>query len=468
MKKLLLLPLIFNCICLSAQIKNPSFEKQENWIISNSKDYIAKIDSTQKKSGLSSLKLDKVNTNAKGVITFSQSVPFITNSTKIINISFYVKTAKIEESAAIWCQTRSGNNMQLSFTNSEMQGIVITGTNDWRKYNLYLIVPKETTKLIIGGYHKSYGQVWFDDISISDVEDQNTKDNTLIAYGNEVKNYIKNNSIYRDSINWKQIDFDLANITNKIGIEQNDLLNQYFLIQLRFAGDNHSYFQNKIQAKNYSSKDVVYIQPTAKLINKNIGYIMIPGFGSTNLSVMNKFADTIQQLIRKLDNENSIKGWVIDLRANGGGNMHPMIAGLGPLTGTGNLGYFIGKKSTAWRYKKNGVSQNVKVKNPYVLKNQMSKIAVLVCPNTASSGEMTAISFIGKENVKLFGHPTGGYLTANASFSLSNGGVLFLASGYVSDRNKNKFLSKITPDVIVEETKGVNLAIETAVNWILK
>lgn len=51
------------------------------------------------------------------------------------------------------------------------------------------------------------------------------------------------------------------------------------------------------------------------------------------------FATDLQRVIASLEASKPC-GWVIDLRANGGGNMWPMLAGIGPLVGAGRLGSF--------------------------------------------------------------------------------------------------------------------------------
>ncbi|HKG06448.1 MAG TPA: S41 family peptidase [Pedobacter sp.] len=191
---------------------------------------------------------------------------------------------------------------------------------------------------------------------------------------------------------------------------------------------------------------------------------------------MVEFATTIQNIIYKLDTENQIKGWVVDLRQNTGGNMYPMIAGLGPLTGEGNLGYFISmshKKEAMylWFYKKGGSGAAsgtiVQLSKPYSLKNKAVKVAVLIGPNTSSSGEMTAISFIGKKNARLFGTPSGGFTTGNVSFKLADGSNLLLASSYTADRNKKSYKKKIMPDVQISNASGQDDAVlKAAEDWL--
>lgn len=50
-------------------------------------------------------------------------------------------------------------------------------------------------------------------------------------------------------------------------------------------------------------------------------------------------------------------GWIVDLRGNGGGNMWPMIAGVGPVLGEGTAGAFVDPDDnvTLWGYA-NGAS----------------------------------------------------------------------------------------------------------------
>ena len=157
--------------------------------------------------------------------------------------------------------------------------------------------------------------------------------------------------------------------------------------------------------------------------------------------------------------------------------MHPMIAGLGPLIGEGTLGYFI-KKDTDFKlanrwYYEGGIAGNGKnisltnSLNPYKIKKTQQKIAVLISSKTGSSGEMTAISFIGKKNVKLFGQQSGGYTTGNVSFKLSDGSALVLASSLVADRNQKKYLKGIIPDVIIKPSDKDDDTLKAAMAWII-
>ena len=48
----------------------------------------------------------------------------------------------------------------------------------------------------------------------------------------------------------------------------------------------------------------------------------------------------------------SLVGWIVDLRGNTGGNMWPMVAGVGPVLGNGVAGFFVPPvgASTPWSF----------------------------------------------------------------------------------------------------------------------
>ena len=81
----------------------------------------------------------------------------------------------------------------------------------------------------------------------------------------------------------------------------------------------------------------------------NIGYVKVNSFAGWEGA--QEFAEEIQAQIQAADRED-LAGWIVDLRGNTGGNMWPMIAGIGPILGEGTAGYFTSVKGreTAWGY----------------------------------------------------------------------------------------------------------------------
>jgi len=278
----------------------------------------------------------------------------------------------------------------------------------------------------------------------------------------EIVGCLKKNSIYSDSLNFKSIEQDFERYVDTFDTYQE--VGYYYTRLLRKVGDNHSFYLSQNTVDNFSKKQKDSFGFSYKLLDAGIGYLSIPGFYSNDNNVVNDFANQIHNAIRELDSQGNIKGWVVDLRNNNGGNMWPMLLGLHPLIGDGVAGYFADNKgNTGW--KTNSPSGYISIKDPYELKKPETKIAVLYSKKTISSGESTAVCFIGKPNSRSFGEPTGGYTTGNKVFPLSEGNIFVVASSYILDRNKKKYTGSITPDVVVEDPNDTNV-LEQATAWL--
>ncbi len=280
----------------------------------------------------------------------------------------------------------------------------------------------------------------------------------------EIVSCIKKNSIFSDSLNFISMEKDFNEYVDTFDTYQE--VGYYYTWQLRKVGDNHSFYISKRSMENFSKKQKDSIGFGYQLLEGSIGYLNIPGFLSTDYKVVDDFANRIHNAIKELDNRENIKGWIVDLRNDVGGNMWPMVLGLSPLIGNDVPGYFkSGNQSDAYGWKISSPSNGVTIKEPYRLKNPETKIAVLYSKKTASSGEMTAICFIGKPNSRSFGEVTAGYTTGNQIYNLSDGNIFVLASTYVLDRNKKKYMGSIIPDVLIEKSADMKV-MEHAKAWL--
>lgn len=120
--------------------------------------------------------------------------------------------------------------------------------------------------------------------------------------------------------------------------------------------------------------------------------------------------------IKKLE-EQPLKGWIIDLRANEGGMVLPMYAAISPfvqnkkLMGSRNAD----GKDTYFKIKKGIVYEGQKVAHRFdvklsKLKNLNKPTVVLISKKTASSGEFITIALTGLKNVNLLAVNTMGSL----------------------------------------------------------
>lgn len=299
-------------------------------------------------------------------------------------------------------------------------------------------------------------------------------------YLDEVFTIVEGNSIRRDSVDFDEIKSKAyAKLNGMDSIE-----NCYPIVKsiLKDLGDNHSFFMPKEQVAKWQSTSKTadvnkIITFNSKLLNQDIGYIHMKGFGSGDPISIQQYADSLQNQIKSIDNKN-LKGWIIDLRENTGGNCWPMLAGLGPLLGNGICGYFIDnkQKKSSWfyNYGESGIDSTTITKlsgQHYELLNDSNPIAILTGTRTASSGEVVVAAFHNKNNTKSFGQSTRGLSTGNANFPLSDGSMILLTSSIYADRQGNIFGKEIEPDEIIKysySSKGkfYDNVIQRAVEWI--
>ncbi|WP_159519954.1 S41 family peptidase [Sunxiuqinia indica] len=299
-------------------------------------------------------------------------------------------------------------------------------------------------------------------------------------YLDEVLKIVEEHSLNRDSVDWKEIK-KLESTTLKYAQTLEDCYPFVKLI-LKALKDHHSFFMTKEQAEKWQSanktadiKEIITFH--TKLLNQNIGYIHMKGFGNVDSVAMQQYADSLQNAIKAIDNEH-LNGWILDLRENTGGNCWPMLAGLGPLLGNGICGYFLdnNQKESSWFYREgeSGIDSKaiVKVsKRPYHLINDLNPIAILTGHRTASSGEVVVIAFHNKGNARSFGELTRGLSTGNVPYILSDGSMIVLTHSIDADRERNIFGAKIEPDEIIKFSyqsigQPNDLVIKKAMDWI--
>jgi hypothetical protein len=194
----------------------------------------------------------------------------------------------------------------------------------------------------------------------------------------------------------------------------------------------------------------------SKMLDGNIAYIQIPPISNNNgdEKINLKFTVDIREKLCTLAQHNP-KGYIIDLRANLGGNMYPMFNGLGLLFPNALVGGDSkdGKTFHAqWQFKE-GVFHYGDYYQEYIpelnckhIKHDLP-IAVLIGRYTTSSGEALASSLKGLPNVKLFGETTSGYSTSNSWMLISENLAFNPAVAVYMSQDKTAHYDGIHPDV---------------------
>lgn len=226
------------------------------------------------------------------------------------------------------------------------------------------------------------------------------------------------------------------------------------------------------------------ISPSGRLTADNLAYVVVPwqvGRGWGSLYFLNDpnaraYARCLRTLLRDLDAQRPL-GWVVDLRANAGGNIWPMLDGLGPLLGEGRISAIVmpqfGRRIDTWLVAGRASSgppwlAGLGVIGPQglLLRTASPPVAVLVGPRTASAGEAVAVAFRGRLNTYFVGLPTAGLATSTQSFSLPDGAELLLTIGTLADRIGRQYEGPIPPDAHVPATEGQDEALIVASRWI--
>ena len=209
----------------------------------------------------------------------------------------------------------------------------------------------------------------------------------------------------------------------------------------------------------------------------SVAYLRIPGMNVTRQKDMDDRANQLRDSLCMLLNRNP-KSIIIDLRMNTGGNIAPMVSGIGPLFHISLLGYGVdrdGKLLEAVNLKEgvlldeNG-NKMVTIKNSCSI-NKAIPIAVLIGQSTVSSGEILAVYLKQQTNVKLFGEPTPGFCNATEGFSFMDGkGYLLLSVNRIADAHKHVCQQMLVrPDITIKsEDNYDNLVEDPTVHAALK
>jgi hypothetical protein len=203
------------------------------------------------------------------------------------------------------------------------------------------------------------------------------------------------------------------------------------------------------------------------VLPETIGYVRLDGCPCQGADA-NLYAEAVQRAIRAADRPGLV-GWIVDLREDRGGNMWPMIAGVGPILGEGIMGWIVYNNREYEREYHAGAALSLnepfaRVAVPYTLIRPSPKVAVLTADTTNSAGEAITVFFKGRPNTRSFGAPTCGHHHLLHEFRMSNGAILTLKTAHHSDRLKRLYAGRVVPDEIAT---APGEAVSRAVAWLL-
>jgi len=146
-------------------VSNPGFENGlNNWTLENGNWSLSDISHT----GNHSLYISS-NENHEERYAYQKKVKL--NPNTVINVSGWIKTKNIERRG-------DGKGVYMRIRLRQKSGTIneytaeLSGTNNWKEYNLTLNTRAATELTLYLYLHKSTGEVWFDDISVKEISNQ--------------------------------------------------------------------------------------------------------------------------------------------------------------------------------------------------------------------------------------------------------------------------------------------------------
>lgn len=197
--------------------------------------------------------------------------------------------------------------------------------------------------------------------------------------------------------------------------------------------------------------------PEGRLLDDGVAYLVVPGCLAPDVDGLRAYAKAAALELARLGRQ-SPRGWLIDLRLNGGGNLWPMLLGLRPLLPEGPLmtmvkdgqvqsRFGVGEAS-AWIDWGSGAEVQLDWGAdgaPQTMARHTGRIALLTGPWTMSSGEALAICLLNGASSRSFGEPTAGLTTVTNQYRLSDGSMLTLPVARMGDRDGRPETGALAP-----------------------
>lgn len=276
------------------------------------------------------------------------------------------------------------------------------------------------------------------------------------TYGKNALSTIDKNGIFAGNDEWKSTYNEcLKMIENAKSYDDT-----YDAIRkaLSVGGGKHSMLMTKSESQD-TTESYDEVLPTVSL-DGDIAIIKLPDFLGT-AEAGQKYAKVAEDFIH--ENRDKIKGVVLDLRGNTGGDMGPMATAVSSLLPDGELVYYHYRSYDIPVTLKNGVVSNAGTggKSLYPDEKLNVPVAILTDDMTASSGEALTLCFRGLERTRTFGTPTAGYTSVNMLYNMYDGAQMYLTVAF--DKARTGEIFKETP---IEPDVATDSPLEAAIEWL--
>jgi carboxyl-terminal processing protease len=172
------------------------------------------------------------------------------------------------------------------------------------------------------------------------------------------------------------------------------------------TGERHSYRLDADAFRKLTSEAVVEPGSLGRVqrLPGGIVAVSLQAYGVNNEAVWQQDAKAFRaELLQAL--KAGARGLRVDLTANHGGNMHPMLLALAPVLPEGPLGFFVGRSGEGTAFERPAREAGLAAVS--------LPIAVVTGPRTGSAGEFVLTALRAAKPVRTFGEATYGFTTCN-------------------------------------------------------
>jgi C-terminal processing protease CtpA/Prc len=209
-------------------------------------------------------------------------------------------------------------------------------------------------------------------------------------------------------------------------------------------------------------------QPSARLVGQ-VAVLRLPSFGrAPQTRAAHQYVAAAWRALRTMTTS---CGWVLDLRNDLGGDVFPMLGAvasflevrkpLGSLSASGDVDWVRVHEGAMRVFFRGGThEQTFDYGSPPTITPR--RVAVLIGPDTVSSGEATLVALLSQSGVRTFGLPTRGLAGSPKRITMPDGAELWVTEVIDVDAMRTPYPGAIAPDVQVGDG-----ALDEARDWLL-
>jgi carboxyl-terminal processing protease len=237
---------------------------------------------------------------------------------------------------------------------------------------------------------------------------------------------------------------------------------------LRSLGDGHGFVFPSDELDDLEGFFHRTTQPSARLVGQ-VAVLRLPSFGwAPQTRAAHQYVAAAWRALRTMTPS---CGWVLDLRNDLGGDVFPMLGAvasfldvgkpLGGLSASGDVDWVrVHEGAMRVSFRGGTHEQTFDYGRPPTITPR--RVAVLIGPDTMSSGEATLVALLSQSGVRTFGLPTAGLAGSPKRITMPDGAELWVTVGIDVDAMRTPYPAAIAPGVQVGDK-----ALAEARDWLL-